>query len=69
MTSQKLENRPRMNRAADGFLRLGSGLECVNRESATSPAFFVDRVFIRAVAWPRVGPPRARRSENAVYVA
>ena len=22
-----------------------------------SPAFFLDRVFIRAIAWPRAGPP------------
>ena len=35
-----------------------------------SPAFRLDRVFIRAVTWPRVGPPGARGAEkNAGYVA
>ncbi len=33
------------------------------------PAFFLDRVFIRALAWASGRAPRARRSENAVDVA
>ena len=34
-----------------------------------APALFLDRVFIRAMAWASGRAPRVRRSENAVYVA